>query len=71
MEVETRFVQFMYTNHRGETRRRRVIPRSIEYTGTDWYPRAQWILWAMDIDKAAQRGFALTQISEWQNLTLG
>jgi predicted DNA-binding transcriptional regulator YafY len=69
-ELDTRFVQFRYTNHRGETRLRRVVPRRIEFIATDWYPEPQWILFALDIDKAAERGFAMTRVHDWQQLVL-
>jgi hypothetical protein len=48
-----------YTNWRGETSRRRIIPKSVRYGSTEWHPEPQWLLLAWDDDKQADREFAL------------
>jgi hypothetical protein len=48
-----------YTNWRGETSRRRIIPKSVRYGSTEWHPEPQWLLRAWDDDKQADREFAL------------
>jgi hypothetical protein len=53
---------FVYTNHRGETARRRVLPERIWFGSTDWYPAPQWLLEAFDLDRKAIRVFSLTGI---------
>jgi predicted DNA-binding transcriptional regulator YafY len=50
---------FQYTNYKGEKSLRRAIPKRIRFEGTVWHPEPQWILYAYDIDKKAERGFAL------------
>ena len=37
-------VTILYTNYKGETRYREIIPKNIEYKSTDWHKEEQWIL---------------------------
>jgi 8-oxo-dGTP diphosphatase len=55
-------IQFLYTNHRGETAVRRVIPIEVIFTSTKWHPKKQWLLRAYDLDRQAERRFALQKI---------
>lgn len=48
-----------YTNHRGETSRRRIRPISLWYGTTEWHSMPQWLLEAHDLDKDEHRTFAL------------
>lgn len=48
-----------YTNHRGETALRRIVPLSLRFAASEWYPEEQWLLDAHDLDKDALRSFAL------------
>lgn len=48
-----------YTNWRGETSTRRIIPKSVRYGSTEWHPEPQWLLLAWDDDKKTDREFAL------------
>ena len=59
-------VTILYTNYKGETRYREIIPKSIEYKSTDWHKEEQWILNAFDIEKNDDRGFAIKDIKEWK-----
>lgn len=52
-------LQFYYRNHVGRYTLRNAIPKRIEFTKTEWHPDMQWILHAYDIDKKADRSFAL------------
>lgn len=58
-------VNIVYTNYRGETRSRRIVPSKIEFMSTPHHPEAQWILHAFDVEKQAQRSFAMKDIREW------
>lgn len=58
-------VAIRYTNYRGETAVRRIIPMEICYKSTVWHPEPQWVLEAFDIDKDAHRSFALKDVIEW------
>jgi predicted DNA-binding transcriptional regulator YafY len=55
-----------YTNYRGETADRRIIPIRIRYGSTKWHPEPQWLLEAFDIDRDAGRAFALKDVVEWK-----
>ena len=59
-------VTILYTNWKGETKYRNIIPMSVEFKATQWHPEEQWILNAMDVDKNAQRAFAIKDIKEWK-----
>lgn len=60
-----KIVRILYTNWKGVTSYRNIIPESIEYKSTEWHPEEQWILNAIDVDKNAMRGFSLKDIKEW------
>jgi predicted DNA-binding transcriptional regulator YafY len=55
-------IRFTYTNHRGETARRRVKPIELYHGSTAWHPEPQWLLRAWDLDKDNHRDFALAGI---------
>jgi predicted DNA-binding transcriptional regulator YafY len=55
-------ISLVYTNYRGETSVRRVIPQRIWFGATDWHPEEQWMLDALDVEKQADRSFALKDI---------
>lgn len=55
--------RFPYKNHRGEHGHRRVSPIRIWFGSTEWHPEPQWLLRAFDLDKDAERDFALSQIA--------
>lgn len=58
-----------YTNYRGERSVRRVIPQRVWYGTTPWHPDEGWLLEAYDVDKQAQRDFALCSIHSMQPQT--
>lgn len=64
MDTE-KIVYILYTNYRGETTTRRIIPDKIWFGKTDWHPENQWILDAFDVDKNANRSFSLKDIKSW------
>jgi hypothetical protein len=55
----------MYKNWRGETAIRKIIPREIIFTSTEWHPEKQWCLQALDVEKGAERTFSCKDIKEW------
>lgn len=61
-----RKVVIRYTNYRGETADRKIIPKAIRFASTEWHPEPQWLLDAFDLDKNADRSFALKDIHSWQ-----
>lgn len=51
-----------YTNHLGERSYRRIQPLSISLENNEWHTDTQWILYAVDLDKGAERAFAMSGI---------
>lgn len=51
-----------YTNYRGERGLRLVIPAEIWFGKTEYHPLEQWLLKAFDVEKKADRDFALGDI---------
>lgn len=64
MNVE-RIVKICYTNYKGETAIREIIPLQIWYGSTEYHPEEQWLLEAYDVDKQASRSFSLKDIRAW------
>ncbi len=58
-------VTIRYTNYKGETADRRVIPLRLHFTATEWHPEPQWVMEAFDIDRGADRSFAVRDILGW------
>jgi predicted DNA-binding transcriptional regulator YafY len=61
-EADRKVVSIVYTNYRGETSVRRIVPEAVRFGATEWHPEEQWLLDAHDLDKDAQRSFALKDI---------
>lgn len=66
--LDARMVTIRYTNYRGETAIRRIIPLQIRFIATEWHPAEQWIIEAYDIDRGEDRSFAMKDILEWNVL---
>jgi len=58
-------LQFAYKNWKGETNNRIVIPYDIWFGNTEFHPEEQWLLRAYDVDKCAERKFALRDVIEF------
>jgi predicted DNA-binding transcriptional regulator YafY len=58
-------VSIKYTNWRGETSIRSIVPLKIWFGSTEWHKDNQWLLKAFDIDKDAERDFTLSDIQNW------
>ena len=52
-------LELPYKNWRGETSTRKIQPIRLEFGATEWHPEPQWLLVAIDIEKNAERSFAL------------
>ncbi len=59
-------VRILYTNWKGETGYRTILPIRIFFGGNEWHREEQWLLEAMDVDKGQPRTFAMKDIHEWQ-----
>ena len=62
---EKTVVTIRYTNYRGETGDRRIVPQRIRFGSTEWHREEQWLLDAFDIDRKADRSFAVKDILKW------
>jgi hypothetical protein len=60
-----RVVTILYTNHRGETAERRIIPRRLRFGSSPWHPDEQWLLDAVDVEKDQRRTFAMKDVQRW------
>jgi predicted DNA-binding transcriptional regulator YafY len=58
-------IKIVYTNYRGETALRKVLPQRVWFGSTEWHPEEQWLLEAIDLDKGASRSFALRDIQSY------
>jgi len=63
---DTPIVRITYTNWRGVTSERRIIPREIRHGKCEWHPQPCYLLEAYDVDKQADRTFAMTDIHSWE-----
>ena len=64
IEVE-KVVEILYTNWKGETGIRKIIPKKIWFGRTKWHPEDQWLLHAVDVEKNEMRDFAMKDIRNW------
>jgi hypothetical protein len=55
-----------YTNHKGQRALRKIVPRRIYYGESPWHPGGQYLLNALDVDKRAERTFAMASIHSWR-----
>ena len=55
-------LQFEYKNYKDEISNRIVIPYKIWFGSTEFHKEEQWLLHAYDIEKCAERNFALRDI---------
>jgi len=62
---DKKIIIITYTNYRNETSDRKIIPISIYFGATEWHLDPQWLLRATDIDKNAERDFAMKDIQSW------
>ncbi len=54
-----------YTNYRGERAIRRILPLRMRFAATEWHPERQWLLTAIDVEKDAERDFAMRDVHSW------
>ena len=64
-ENKNKNIKILYTNYRGETAIRDVIPIKIWFGSTDWHPEEGWLMDAYDIEKKNNRSFAMKDIKAW------
>jgi predicted DNA-binding transcriptional regulator YafY len=57
-------VTFTYKNYRGETSVRLVRPIMVSFGTTAFHQESQWLLHAWDLNKDAERTFAMKDIKD-------
>ncbi len=58
-------IKVLYTNWRGETAERLIVPMKIYFGSTEYYKEEQWLLQVWDVERGAQRVYALKEIKQW------
>lgn len=58
-------VSIIYTNYKGVTGTRRIVPIEILFGHNEWHTQDQWLMRALDLEKNAERTFALKDIQSW------
>lgn len=58
-------VRILYTNYRGKTALRAIIPERLYFGSTEWHPEPQWLLEATDVEKDQSRSFAMKDVRAW------
>lgn len=59
-------VTIVYTNYKGVTGTRHIVPIEILFGHNEWHTQDQWLMRALDIEKNAERTFALKDIKSWE-----
>jgi hypothetical protein len=63
------YIEFEYTNYKGEHDTRRVCTHSIAWGSTEYHPQPQWILTGHCMDRRVTRGFAMRDMSNVRTWT--
>ena len=65
MPEPDRSIRVVYTNYRGETAIRTIVPDKIWFGSTEWHPEEQWLLDVLDVEKGERRSLAVSGIRCW------
>ncbi len=58
-------IKVRYTNYRGETAVRTIVPQRFYWGKTEYHPEEQWLVEVWDCERDAVRVYALKDIVEW------
>ena len=58
-------IKIKYTNWKGKTTIRHIVPQKLWHGNTEWTGEDQWLLTAYDLDKKAIRHFELRGLKKW------
>lgn len=58
-------IKVEYTNYRGEKGIRTIVPISFYFGSTEYHPQEQWLVKLWDVDRQAERVYALKEITRW------
>lgn len=59
-------VRILYTNYRGVTESRVIVPRKLYWGMTEHHPTEQWLLEAICLSRKALRTFAMKDVRLWE-----
>lgn len=62
---ESQAVCINYTNYRGETGPRQIVPLSISFKASEYHKEPQWLMSVYDLDKEARRDMAIKDMTDW------
>lgn len=65
---ENKVVSVRYTNWKGQTSQRKIEPIKIFFGSNEFHSEDQWLLKCFDVDKNAERTFAMKDIHSWSDL---
>lgn len=63
--MDSKAVLIRYTNYKGVTADRVVLPERLWFGSTSWHPTPQWLMDALDVAKGERRTFALSDVASW------
>lgn len=63
-KMQSNPIKVRYTNYRGETAIRTIVPINFYFGKTVYHPEEQWLIRLWDVDRNAERIYALKEI-EW------
>ncbi len=58
-------IKVKYTNYRGETAIRTIIPGECRWGTSEYHKEEQWLMRVFDVDRNDYREYALQDIEEW------
>ncbi len=62
-------ISIVYTNYKGRTAVRHVLPKNLFFGSNEWHKEEQWLLLAMDLDEGEERTFSVKDIRCWFKVT--
>ena len=65
MSKKNPMVEVRYTNWKGQTSLRKIEPIKIFKGSNEFHPEEQWLLKCFDLEKNAERTFAMQGIHSW------
>jgi len=63
--MDKKQVKIIYKNWKGVIAKRNILPEKLFYGSDEWHKVEQWFVLAYDLDKKANRNFALNDILKW------
>jgi len=58
-------VRLRYRNWKGVVKTYLILPSGLWYGSTEYHPRRQWLLSAIDLDDGESKNFAVKDVLDW------